>query len=56
MMNFRKKYIKKRNFQASKEPIDVNDDNIEHIQVSSEYPVGKKKSISLIMQIIPMML
>lgn len=42
MLNFRKKYIKKRNFQATKEPIDVNDDNIEHIQVSSEYRVGKK--------------
>ena len=43
MLKFRKHPIEKRNFQASKERIGVNDDDIENIVVSNKYPVRKKK-------------
>ena len=48
--NLEKVILKRYNFHASKEPIDVNDDDIEHIAASNGYPI----SISFIIQIIPM--
>ena len=39
---FRKGCIEKHNFYASKDPIDVNDDDIEHLVASNKYPIEKK--------------
>ena len=53
---FRKGCIEKHNFYASKDPIDVNDDDIEHLVASNKYPIEKKLNISLIIQLIPMII
>ena len=53
---FRKGCIEKHNFYASKDPIDVNDDDIERLVASSKYPIEKKLNISLIIQLIPMII
>ena len=53
---FRKGCIEKHNFYASKDPIDVNDDDIERLVASNKYPIEKKLNISLIIQLIPMII
>lgn len=54
--SFRKGCIEKHNFYASKDPIDVNDDDIERLVASNKYPIEKKLNISLIIQLIPMII
>lgn len=44
-LKLRKRYIEKRNFYASKEPIYVNEDDIEHLLTSTNIESEKNKFI-----------
>ena len=50
MLKLRKRCIKKQEFLAFKEAIDINDVDIEHIVASSKYPIENiNRTNSLVM-------